>query len=89
MGKIAVIYGLVGRPSDSSQAAFLTFGDIAEAIPQPVHAYWSLFHMRIEGNEAADREAGEGAKGTDLNLPPTLAAARAVTRKALRNAFPE
>ena len=45
--------------------------------------------MGIEGNEAADREAGEGAKGTDLNLPPTLAAVRAAAQKALRNAFPE
>lgn len=57
----SVIRCIQGNASDSSQWAFLNCQEAMQSFD--VHIRWSPGHMRIEGNEEADRLADIGALG--------------------------
>jgi ribonuclease HI len=63
----AVLYGLHGNPSASSQAAFLSFYRTAETHLAEVDIRWAPGHTGIIGNEMADLLAKRGAQ----SAPPT------------------
>jgi ribonuclease HI len=71
----AVLWCLHGHPSDSSQATFLEFKDLARQHGQ-VSLRWAPGHMEIEGNEKADELAKKGCEEDAPETPPTLSFAK-------------
>lgn len=90
----AVIYSLLGHPSDNSQEAFLQFYRMQEKLqPSQSLIHWSPGHMGIRGNEAADKEAGIGSSAK-LSLEeervaegqmPSLTYVRRINRRQRRD----
>ncbi|KAK4177118.1 reverse transcriptase domain protein, partial [Triangularia setosa] len=85
----AVLYGITGRPSDNSQEAFLAIGYAWRDRSPPFSAHWAPGHMGIEGNEAADVQAGLGGSLPDPGFPPALTAVKARARALKREAWKE
>jgi ribonuclease HI len=82
----AVLWCLHGRPSDSSQATFLEFKDLARQRGQ-INLRWAPGHMDIEGNEMADQLAKKGCEEEAPDTPPTLSYAKRQLKFANRAAF--
>jgi ribonuclease HI len=82
----AVLWCLHGRPSDSSQATFLEFKDLARQHGH-VSLRWAPGHMEIEGNEMADKLAKKGCEEEAPDTPPTLSYAKRQLKRANRAAF--
>lgn len=83
----AAASGLFGNASDSSQATFLKFQEIAAAHGS-TQVRWCPGHMDIPGNERADALAKAGCTLPEpSNAKPTLAYVRRLARKHLSDAF--
>jgi ribonuclease HI len=82
----AVLWCLHGRPSDSSQAAFLQFKVLARQHGN-VSLRWAPGHMDIEGNEMADKLAKKGCDKKAPSTPPTLSYAKRQLRRDNRITF--
>ncbi|KID76034.1 Ribonuclease H-like protein [Metarhizium guizhouense ARSEF 977] len=87
LDNLAAATGLRGTPSDSSQAAFLEFQDMALAHGNTT-VRWIPGHTNIAGNEQADALAKAGcSRPAPPDALPTLAHLRRVARKQPREAF--
>lgn len=82
----AVVRGFLGKPSESSQKAFLDFQRLAKE-HGGVDIRWSPGHMGIEGNEAADAYAKLGCSSSPRDEPPTLANVKATSKAQSRTDF--
>lgn len=69
-----VIQRITRHPSDNSQAVQIRFRDNVDKL-QDWSVQWSPGHMDIQGNEAADKEAGLGSKGDPPHPSPDLTSA--------------
>ena len=87
LDNIAAATCLRGTASDSSQAAFLEFQEIA-ARHGSVHIRWTPGHTNIPGNERADALAKAGCALPELpEALPTLANIRRIAKKWPKDAF--
>lgn len=87
LDNLAAATGLRGTLSDSSQAAFLEFRDMALAHGNTT-VRWIPGHTNIAGNEQADALAKAGwSQPAPPDALPTLAYLRRVARKQPRGAF--
>ena len=69
----SVVDGLNGHPPESSQNIFLRFQELATAHEAGVIVKWVPGHRDIEGNEAADTLAKEGAlQEVTITTAPTI-----------------
>jgi ribonuclease HI len=82
----AVLWCLHGRPSDSSQAIFLEFKDLARQYGH-ISLRWAPGHMEIEGNEMADELAKKGCEEEAPDTPPTLSYAKSQLKRSNRAAY--
>jgi ribonuclease HI len=82
----AVLWCLHGRPSDSSQAAFLRFKALASQHGH-VGLRWAPGHMGIEGNEAADKLAKKGCEKDPPSMTATTSYAKRQLRRSNRATF--
>ncbi|WP_353824318.1 ribonuclease H family protein, partial [Acinetobacter baumannii] len=82
----AVLWCLHGRPSDSSQATFLEFKDLARQHGH-VSLRWAPGHMEMEGNEMADKLAKKGCEEEPPETPPTLRYAKRQLTRSNRAVF--
>src|SRR5262245_20895121 len=58
-----VLRCIAGQPSDSSQHEFLAIRQLVGGLGERTFSLqWTPGHTKIEGNEAADKEAKKGAK---------------------------
>ena len=86
----SVVDGLNGNPPESSQAVFLRFQQIAALHEPGVIVKWIPGHKDIEGNEAADKLAKEGAMlETGITTAPTIAWVKRDLRNRNRKDFRE
>ncbi|EXU95102.1 reverse transcriptase domain protein [Metarhizium robertsii] len=87
LDNLAAATGLRGTSSDSSQAAFLEFQDMALAHGNTT-VRWIPGHTNIAGNEQADALAKAGcSRPAPPDALPTLVHLRRVARKQPREAF--
>ena len=82
----AVLWSLYGRPSDSSQATFLEFKDLARQHGH-VSLRWAPGHMEIDGNEKADKLAKKGCEEEAPDTPPTLSYAKRQLKRSNRAVY--